>query len=212
MTGFEQQAAGDMLVFDGLRPATLRRTDGQAPVAVAHALRRAVRTAELPAGSGLAASDAYWHLPQTELPSPPRLGDQIVDAAETAWTVLAVDAQVFDGRWRCHARDLSIAAGLDQQVVIQRATWRQAPDGAPLAVWSDWRLHVPASIRPVGGKAVDLEARTQMQHRLRVFLAEPAVLDHNYRIVQGANVYRILGYEAPERLEQLTTLLVEPVD
>lgn len=210
---WEAQLGADLLRVDGLQPATLERTDGTPPTTIAHALRRAIRTAEAEASGGkYTTSDTHWHLPSTELADAPRLGDRLIEGNGTAWTVLQVELLALGGSWRCQARNLAIAAGLDQQITIQRAAWTRDSAGAPVATWSDWRVNLAARVHPVAGKAIDAEARTQSRRRVQVFLTEAAPLDHNYRILQGAAVYRVLGYEGTDAIDRLTTLWVEPVE
>jgi len=209
---FAAQLGDDFLIVDGLESVSLERTDTAPATAIAHAMRRATRTAEADASGGrYTSSDLVWHLPRAELSDSPRLGDRIVDAQENRWTVLEVESCGFGNRWRCRARNLAIVAGLDQQVTIQRACWSQSNDGSPVAEWTDWRLNIAARVQPVSEMAVDAESRTQARQRLQVYLAEPLALDHNFRIVQGTAIYRVLGCERVEALDQLLTLFVEPV-
>ncbi len=210
---FIEQLADDFLVADGLEPVTLERTDGAPPTVVAHALRRAVATAEADASGGkYTANDTVWNLPSSELTSPPRLGDRLVDAQGTRWTMIEVDSLTLGSRIRCRARNLALAEGLDQQVNILRASWTQVPDGSPIAAWNLWRVNVAARVQPLAAAAIEEDARTQTRRRVKVYLAEPLPLDHNDRVAHGANVYRIVSCERSEALEHLQTLVVELVE
>lgn len=209
---FTAQLGSDFLSVDGLEAVTIERTDAAPATPIAHALRRATTTAEADNSNGkYTASDLVWHLPTAELPESPRLGDRIVDAQTTGWTVLEVESCTLANRWRCRTRNLAIVAGLSQQITIQRASWSQASDGAPVATWTDWRINVPARVQPVNEMSEDAESRTRARHRLQVYLAEPVMLDHNFRIVDGTAIFRILGSERAELLDQFMTLTVERI-
>ena len=86
-------------VSDGLEPVTVTRPGSSAATEVTHALRRAVRTGELKQSEGqYTASDVAWHLPVSQLPEAPRLGDVIVDADDQRWSVLGVQKTTLQGR------------------------------------------------------------------------------------------------------------------
>ena len=210
---FVDQLADDLLVADAVEPVTLERTDTAAPTVVEHALRRAVNTSEADnSGGRYTVSDTVWHFPSAELAEAPRLGDRIVDAQATRWTVIEVASVTLGSRWRCRTRNLAIAIGLDQQVVIERASWKQASDGAPVAMWSVWRINVAARVEPLYAETDDQDARRQTRRRLQVYLADALPLDHNHRIVHGAIGYRIVRSERFDALGHLQTLTVEPID
>lgn len=210
---FAEQLADDVLIADGLAPVTLERADGASPTVIAHALRCAIISAEADtSGGNYVASDTLWHLPANALVEPPRIGDALIDIRATRWTVLEVQLLALGSRWRCRARNLAIAAGLDQLVNIERATWSQAADGSPSAAWSLWRINVAAAVQPLGSQSLDDRQRPQTRRRVQVYLAESLPLDHNHRVVHGSVVYRILDCRRNDTLDHLQTITVEPID
>src|ERR1700722_9293913 len=111
VTGFDPQSDFAQ-VTDALEPVTLRRADGSGSIALASALRRAITTREAAASDGkYTTSDVHWHLAAAELPVPPRLGDQIIDATGEAWTILETQLATCGSRWKGTARNLTFAGG-----------------------------------------------------------------------------------------------------
>ncbi|MBL9124449.1 MAG: hypothetical protein JNG90_12510 [Planctomycetaceae bacterium] len=207
-----QGLGDDLAVVDHWEPVTLERRDGGPATPIVRALRRATATREAaPSDGRYVAAEITWHLPAAELAEEPRVGDRIVDAHGAVWTIVAADLQTLGQRWRCQGRNLAILAGLDQRVTIQQASWTTTADGAPLAAWSDWRVNVAACVQRLASGAEYRDARPLTRYEVRVYLADRIELDHNFRIVQGAAVYRVLGCERVAALDQLLTLVVEPM-
>jgi SPP1 family predicted phage head-tail adaptor len=123
--------------------------------------------------------------------------------------VLEVQPAAFAKRWTCHARNLAIAGGLDERITLQRATWTKDRHGAAVATWSDYRIGLRARLQPLEG-AMGLEhERPATRVRYRVYLAEPVTVDEDHRIIRNGTVYTIVGYERPERIDELFVILAE---
>lgn len=121
-------------VTDGMSSVTLTQSQGSLSVEVMHALHRAMETKEAKQSGGrYTVNDVVWHLPASELPEPPRLGDLLVDAQGQRWTILQVQAATQGSRWRCVARNLTIVEGLDQTVGIEQAIHDRWAETAALA-------------------------------------------------------------------------------
>jgi hypothetical protein len=192
-------------VVDRLEAVAVTRPGSSIRVPVAHALRQAVRTREAEASAGrYTASDVAWHLPAAELPEPPRLGDAIVDGEGQSWTVLDVRLTTLGSRWRCVARNLAIAEGLDQCIDIEKATYTKSAAGTTEPSWSTWRSGVRARIQPAECEVGQNHERLGTRARYRVYLAENVLLDHTHRLrgPDGA-VYRILASRRAERIDAL---------
>ena len=192
-------------VADGLEPVTVTRPGSSAATEVTHALRRAVRTGEVKQSEGqYTASDVAWHLPVSELPEAPRLGDVIVDADDQRWSVLGVQNTTFQGRWRCVCRNLAIVHGLDQYVDVQKAAYSKGDAGAVEVTWQTWKTGLRARIQPVEGEVRDEHDRRVTAARFKVFLAQDVAVDHNHR-VRGADgtIYGVTGYRKADRIDAL---------
>jgi hypothetical protein len=198
-------------VADLLVAVTLRRRGSSASTAIAHALRRAVTRAEVAASDGkYTAGDVVWHLPAAELPSAPRLGDRIVDATQVRWTILAVEQATLGTRYRCLARNLALAAGLDATVSIQRAQYVKGASGAAVPRWVDELCGVAARIQPHLGQIEPRDGAIVAERRYRITLADSIELAGNERIVAADGiVYRVLGLERAERIDELPMVLAE---
>jgi hypothetical protein len=207
--------SGDFVqVTDQLEAVTVRPRDSSADTAVGHALRRGVTTGEADASDGrYTAGDVAWHLPAAELPDPPQPGDAVIDADARRWTVLVVLASTLAGRWRCVARDLALAHGLDDYVDVEQAAYSKGDGGAEQAVWHPWRTGLRASIQPVRAAAEDQRQRQVTRTAYTVFLDEDLTLDHRHRVKgPDGTIYRVIGLRKAERIDALTEIDVERVD
>jgi hypothetical protein len=181
-------------VADGLVAVTVLRQGSSAATEVAHALRQATRVRP---GEGSAppdaAGDAVWHLPVRELPDPPQPDDVILDAGGRRWTVLSVRRTGLDGRWRCLARDLAAAYGLDACVDFEKAAFAKGPGGADVPTWHPWRTGLPARILPRDADVKDEHQRHLTAARFTVLVAGRLAVDHTHRIKgPDGTIYTIL--------------------
>ncbi len=189
---------------DGLEAVTLKDRDGRSAQNVAKALRRAIGRREAAASSGrYTAADAVWHLPEGELSQPPEIGDVIVDSSGERWTILAVSHSSLVARFRCVARDLAIAGGLDSFITLQRAVHTKSATGSEETRWVDCQTGLRARVQAVEGDVAAEHGRRMMRHTHQVFLSRAITVDHNHRIVHQGAVYHVLGYEMPERVDKL---------
>jgi hypothetical protein len=172
-------------VTDGVEPVTFRRRDAAADspcTPVPHALRRAAATAEgavhnlynsekqAPSGGRYTAADVTWHLPCEELSEAPDPGDVILDAAGQRWTILEAKLATLGTRWQCTARNLALACGLTETIVVLRATYGKGPGGAAEPAWFPWRTGVRARIQPAEVNMSPGPHAQQTAARYRIFL------------------------------------------
>ena len=200
----------EMSHLDGLEVVTLLPPGDATGQAITKALRRGPTRREMAASKGkYLAGDVKWHLPAAEVTAAPVPGAKIVDVAGESWTVLWVNRQTLGGRWCCWARNLAIAGGLDETITLQHAAWTRDLHGAPVALWSDFRTGLRARLQPQEGH-VDRErdGRTTLA-KYRVYLAEEVRVNESHRILHGDTVYHVLGYEMPERIDELFVILAE---
>jgi head-tail adaptor len=200
----------DLNCVDGRQAVTLWPPDGGAAVAVAGAVRRGLARREREASQGkYLAADCRWHLPADQVPAPPAPGTRIADSAGETWTVLEVQPAALGSRWVCHARNLAIAGGLTQRITLQRAAWTKDAHGAAVAAWSDHLVGLRARLQPEGATIGEAADRPATRGRCRIYLAEPVAVDEGFRVLHGDDVYTIVAYERPERIDELPVLLVE---
>ena len=83
----------------------------------------------------------------------------------------------------------------------------KGPSGAQAPEWRDVRIDLPARIQPEQGAiSIEYDRRlTRVTHK--IFVADEIVVDHTNRFVAGAEIYRVLGYERPERIDALLVIL-----
>ena len=198
-----------VLVTDLLETVTLRRADTGAVSSIAHTLRREVTQREAEASGGkYTRSDLVWHLPAGELSVFPRLGDQLIDADDAKWTILEIQLACGGARLRCLARNLAVAAGLSDEITIQVATWSKTASGAASATWNDSLTGLAARIQPQTGEVTVTHDRREMRITHRIIVAEAVDVNDNHRVLDAdGNVYHVVGYEQPARIDVLPVIL-----
>ncbi len=151
-----------------------------------------------------------WHLPVAELPSAPRLGDAIVDGQNCRWTILEVKRATLGTRWRCDARNVAVAFGLDDTISVLKATYVKGDCGAAEPRWRTWRTGVRARIQPQETKVVaEADSRATIA-RYRIFVEEDLDLDHTCRISgPDGTLYKIISATGAERIGELQVIDAE---
>lgn len=212
-------------VTDGLETVTLLRRGnmpGETGTVVAHALRRAMTAVEatiaakgdvhkqVASGGRQTAAELAWHLPVVELPDSPRLGDVIVDGAGGRWTVLEVKLTTFGSRWRCVARNVAVAFGLDDTISVLKAAYTKSPCGAAEPTWRTWKTGVRARVQPRETKIVAGAETRSAVSRYRIFAEEDLDLDQTC-CIRGADgtLYTIVDTAGAERIGELQVIDVE---
>jgi hypothetical protein len=212
-------------VSDGLETVTLLRrgsTPGSPGTVITHALRRAIVVSEatvvtvsdvhkqVASGGRNKAADVAWHLPVAELPESPQMGDWIVDGDRGRWTITEVRRTTLGTRWRCTARNVAIAFGLDDTISVLKATYAKGPGGAAEPTWRVWKTGVRAAIQPQQIKVVadaDTHATTS---QYRIFVEEELELDHTCRIRDAdGTLYAILRATGADRIGELQVIDAE---
>lgn len=202
----------DLKLFDGVESVTLRSADASAEVLIEHGLRRGVTAREAEASQGkYTQADAKWHLPAEETSFAPEVGMRLEDEAGTTWTILQVERLALGTRWTCWARDLVLVEGLAERVTIQRATWVKGDAGALHPEWEDWQVDLPARLQLQSASVQSEKQQRAGRARVKVFLAEQVLVDGNHRLVHQGQVYNVLGYEKPDRIDQLFVIEAERV-
>jgi hypothetical protein len=209
-------------VADNTEAVTLLRrgaAPGDAGTAIQNALRRAMQSGEFAAKNRdesrryinsdgqCVAADVDWHLPTAELQAPPGIGDAILDGDGLRWTILELELIMLRTRWKCSARELSIAYGLDDTVAVLKAEYVKSDAGAAEPTWQTWRTGVRARIQPVEIKVgADHSARCATS-TYRIFLEYDLVLDQTHRI-RGADgtLYQVTAVTGSARLGELQTI------
>lgn len=192
-------------VADALESVTLNAISGS-QTAVSGALRLRIREQEAAASGGrYTRRDVKWHLPVSDVASPPEVGATIQDDQSQTWTILRVDHDTRSSRWRCWCRKLAIATTLSDRINVQQAAWTKDAHGALSATWSNWKTNLAARIQPL-----DAEAGVEHDQRIlrtshRVFLASPADISEKHRLFHPAtgDTFHVLGFQSPSRIDEL---------
>lgn len=212
----ELDVTGDFpAIMDGLSAVSVELPDGSTFTAP-QALGRAVARSEIEASNGqVLIGDRNWHLPIAEVPSEPRPGSVIVSGDER-WTVLTVSRESFQSRWRCLARELSIAHNLDNIITIEQATYTKGQGGAAEPAWQAWQAALKAHIQIIGADNEATHERHTITQRARITVdrsikfEEGAPPGRNYRIRdKGGQVWKVIGYEGSQRIDALPVITAE---
>ena len=179
-------------ILDGSESVTLRRQGTPETIPVAAAWRFLEKSDEVEIGAAdYARNDVLWQLPWDASHDEPRLGDLIIDAADQCWTILSVERLRLGTRFKCLARNLRLAFGLDTRVDIQRADV-QDPSVRPESVdWITLQAAVPARILldrtrvtfDPGDPDESIDPSYSSTATYRVILGEQIELDHNHRLI-----------------------------
>ena len=195
-------------VADALEPAMLRRADGSGSTAVASALRRTVTTREAAASDGkYTTSDVHWHLAAAELPAPPRLGDQIIDATAEAWTILETQLATCGSRWKCTTRNLALTGNLNAYVTILREVATKGPSGAVEPTFVPYASCVRARIQELSAVRDEQHGRQSGSVKVKIYLAQQILVDNGNRIqAADGTLYEVTGYERADSIASLFTI------
>ena len=211
-----------LTLVDNTEAVTLLRrgsTPGSAGTPIAHALRRAITTAEatlvttadvkkhVPSDGKLLACNLVWHLSVAELPDPPQLGDIILDSDGVRWTVMTVNLTTLGVRWQCEAKNVTIAAGWNNTISVQKNTGATASP-----VWQTQKTGILARIQPIQAVFDATAATPTTTTTYQIFVGENIDLDHTYRIVgENGTVYSITSTTGMDRIGEIQVIEAEIV-
>jgi hypothetical protein len=68
---------------------------------------------------------------------------------------------------------------------------------------------VPARIQPLAAAVEFRHAHRTVRVTHHIFIAEPKSIDDQHRVVHNDTVYHVFGYESPQRIDRLLTVLAE---
>ena len=145
--------------------------------------------------------------PRPNCTAPPSIGDAILDGDGRRWTILELELIMLRTRWKCFARELSIAYGLDDTVAVLKAEYAKSDAGAAEPAWQTWRTGIRARIQPLEVK-VDVENSARCAtSTYRIFVEDDLALDQTHRI-RGADgtVFQITAVTGAARLGELQTI------
>ena len=186
-------------IVDSTEAVTFVAADETATEIIA-ALRRRVTARDIEQSQGrFTQADTFWHLPQSELSTTPQPGEQIVDAADQAWVILAVNQDVHDGRWRCACRLSALNPALPEPVDWLQATWSKNDHGAQDAAWSAVLEDISASVMSGEAEQVIVRGVHALRQTSTVSLAAELALAIGDRFQrQSGDMLDIMSFTPPE--------------
>lgn len=179
---------------------------------VANALRRAISTREIVQSKGQwRQGDVRWHIYETQLTSPPAMGSVIIDGNGTEWTVLAVDRETLDSRWRCWCRNNALALVGETLVEIQKAAFTKGTNGAQVATFGEWAVDVRARVQRLDAQELVVEnGRRVLIQPAEIYTLYPFQVDNRFRVVDSyGQAYKVTGFRYPDSIDQLFTITAE---
>jgi len=200
-------------IVDGAESVILRRWNSPATIAVAVAWRYLAKTDEVEIGGGeYARHDVVWELPWNPSDDGPRLGDLIIDAAGQCWTILTVERLRLDTRYKCLARNLLLAFGLDTRVDVQQADVEYLSTRPESVEWITVQAAIPARILQdrtrvnfdSGDPGEEVDPSYNSTATCRIVLGEQIELDHNHRLVDlEGTIYDVTEFANFGRIDRL---------
>jgi len=200
-------------IVDGAESVTVRRWNSAETVSVAIAWRYLAKMDEVEIGSGdYVRYDAIWELPWNPSDDGPRLGDLIIDATGQCWTVLTVERLRLDTRYKCLARNLLLAFGLDTRVDVQQADVEDLSTRPESVEWITLQAAVPARILQdrtrvnfdSGEPGEEVDPSYNSTSTYRIVLGEQINLDHNHRLVDvEGTIYGVIEFAHFGRFDRL---------
>ena len=203
--------AGDFAtVVDALEPLTHWRPGAASGTAISHAWRFAHSTGEnVPAGGQARACDVVWQFEWPDTQPDPRPGDWLIGQGTDRWTILTAERLQGLTRWRCTARELSIAYQLDAVVQVELAIWGEGEHGPELTGWQVIHPSLLARVQPHEVMVDETTTPPTSTAIYKVYLSEPIELTGLQRIItpDGKDL-RVMRYEAAQRIDTLPMALV----
>jgi hypothetical protein len=194
-------------VADGLEAVTLDRR-GKANTSITNALQRLITTTEAAVSDGkYTQGDTRWHFPVVECTVQPALGDVIEDGNGDRWTILDVSERTLSKRWACSTRNLAVVYGLNDTLVIEKATYAKGTAGAAEATYTVWRTGVQCRIQETSRDVEVTAGAKRAGRQYDVFLGEDVTIDHNHRLRDAkGNYYRVENITGAEEIGGLQTV------
>jgi hypothetical protein len=202
-------------VVDALEAITLWRPGAASGTAIEHAWRFAHAASESVATGGKVVScDVVWQFEWPSTEADPRPGDWLIDSGEHRWTILSTERLQGLTRWRCTARELSVAFHLDAIVQVELGIWEDLGSGPELTGWQVVHPSLLARVQPHEVTVDDTTTPPSTITVYKIHLSEPLELTGLHRIVtpDGRDL-RVVKYEGAERIDVLpivTARLAEP--
>lgn len=200
-------------VVDGTQAVVLIDRDGT-EVPVDKAWHGRVQTVDAVEGDGkLRQVNTTWHLTASSVSTQPALGAAIVDGGGARWTILEVLAETQGARFACRARRLEITGGKETRVTIQQATHAKGAHGSATAVWKNYKVGVPATIRPLS-TTMQVENDLRQRETLHaVYFLEDLPLSDDHRLFDAeGNAYRVQEITSQARLAAAMRVVVRQID
>ena len=207
----EFQPADDFSSFiDGAETVTLRRRGCDETISVPTAYRLKVTAEEALSSDGKVEQyDTDWHL---QLPSgtlAPSVGDMVIDAQDRCWTILEVKHLTRLERWKCSTRELSVAYGVHDRVVVERPVWDYSGTGPAVSGWNYAFTALPVRIQPLEVDVAITEDGIFTKAYFEIIFAEQVALEPYDRFVaEDGTIYTMVSYEGAERIDELPVVKV----
>ena len=208
---FEVQPEGDFSSFiDGAETVTLRRRASEETVAVPTAYRLKTTDQEaLPSDGVVQQHDVEWHLQLPGETLAPSVGDVVVDAQGRCWTILKARHLSRLQRWKCSTRELSLAYGFHDRVVVERPVWDYSGIGPIVAGWNYAFTALPVRIQPLEVDVAVTPDGTFTRAYFEIIFAEQVSLEPYDRFVaEDGTIYTMDSYEGAERIDELPVVKV----
>lgn len=195
--------SGDLAIMDGLQSVTISQGDDSGDSSTA--LPGPISVQEAAASNGeYTISDVRYLLPVADLDFIPRPGGTLTDSSGVTYVILSARRDVIASRWNLICRDLAITEDETTLITIQQASYSKDAGGAQVETWSDWQTDVRAKIQRISGSAETEHNKRDTRTTFVAYLETQHLVGRNHRVIDSdENVYRVLGYHQPDRIDAL---------
>jgi hypothetical protein len=206
----ELDVTGDFDTFDYREAITLLQPDTagvDVSVAIQYALRRNIPTREAAASGGrYRASDTRFHF-ETE-DGTPRVADRIIDADGTTFTILEARYDTLASRWRCIARDLTVAYNLDTLVSVDEGVTSKGDSGEQIRTWRQIARPQASITEQTMSQQGETEKGVHAERTFEIILLTDTDLSPNHRITDlNGKTYQIVSTSQKDNISALQSAI-----
>jgi hypothetical protein len=159
--------------------------------------------------------EVRWHLPTRHLDgATPAPADVVIDGSGVRWTALTRDVNRLAETYMLGCVDLTLAHGLRDTVVIERATLGQSASGVPTKTFDRVLATCAARVQELSRQTVEERGARYSRPRYDVIIDRQLDIDtaeDRVRWTKRGNTkyLDIIGYRNPERIDELPVLECE---
>ena len=121
-------------------------------------------------------------------------------------TILETQLATCGSRWKCTARNLALAGGLNTYITILREVATKGPSGAVEPTFVPYASAVQARIQEISATRGEQRRQSGIV-KAKIYLAQQILVDNGNRIqAADGTLYEVTGYNHPDSIASLFTI------